>query len=141
MFLLSTALSAEGLLSPWRPLGVLTSWERSLKARNCAPRAIHAYARTASNFLEYLERSGMPTDVSAMTREHIESYIVSLAESGKAAATVAQAYRNLQQLFRWLEEDGEIAITPMARMKPPRVPEVLVGRAWMTALRLSSDRS
>jgi integrase len=29
-------------------------------------------------------------------------------------------------LFKWLEEDGEIPVSPMARMKPPTVPEVPV---------------
>ncbi len=38
-------------------------------------------------------------------------------------ATVAKHYRSLQQLFRWLEDDGEIPASPMARMKPPEVPE------------------
>ena len=29
-------------------------------------------------------------------------------------------------LFKWLEEDGEVPVSPMARMKPPTVPEVPV---------------
>lgn len=32
-------------------------------------------------------------------------------------------YRSLQQLFRWLVEDGEITDSPMARTRPPQVPE------------------
>ena len=34
-------------------------------------------------------------------------------------ATVAKHYRSLQQLFRWLVEDGEIPRSPMERMSPP----------------------
>ena len=40
-----------------------------------------------------------------------------------AAATVARHYRNLQQLWRWLLDDGEIDRSPMERMRPPEVPE------------------
>jgi site-specific recombinase XerC len=29
----------------------------------------------------------------------------------------------MQQLFRWLVEDGEIPRSPMERMRPPAVPE------------------
>jgi integrase len=35
-------------------------------------------------------------------------------------------YRSLQQLFKWLTEEGEIPTDPMMRMKPPAVPEVPV---------------
>lgn len=40
-----------------------------------------------------------------------------------APATVAKHYRSLQQLFRWLVEDGELLRSPMERMRPPAVPE------------------
>ena len=39
---------------------------------------------------------------------------------------MAKHYRSLQQLFRWLDEDGEISGSPMARMRPPAVPEAPV---------------
>jgi hypothetical protein len=38
-------------------------------------------------------------------------------------ATVAKHHRSLQQLFKWLTDDGEIARSPMERMSPPSVPE------------------
>ena len=38
--------------------------------------------------------------------------------SGSAPATVAKHYRSLQQLFRWLVDDGEITGQPMERMSP-----------------------
>ena len=57
-----------------------------------------------------------------MTREHIESWLADL-HSHLAAATVARHYRNLQQLWRWLLDDGEITRSPMERMRPPAVPE------------------
>jgi site-specific recombinase XerC len=37
--------------------------------------------------------------------------------------TVATRYRRLRVLYAWLEEEGEIAASPMARMRPPIVPE------------------
>ncbi|MEZ5264686.1 MAG: site-specific integrase, partial [Acidimicrobiales bacterium] len=36
--------------------------------------------------------------------------------------SVATAYRCLQQLFRWLVDEDEIAASPMASMRPPKVP-------------------
>lgn len=37
--------------------------------------------------------------------------------------TANNRYRGLQQFFKWCEEEGEVKESPMARMKPPRVPE------------------
>ncbi len=36
---------------------------------------------------------------------------------------MAKRYRSLQQLFKWLTDDGEIDRSPMERMSPPSVPE------------------
>jgi site-specific recombinase XerD len=58
-------------------------------------------------------------------------------------ATVAKHYRPLQQLFRWLVNDGEIERSPMERMRPPAVPEQpvpIVTDAHLEAL-LASCRS
>ncbi len=38
-------------------------------------------------------------------------------------AIAANRYRSLQQFFRWLVDEGELKESPMARMKPPTVPE------------------
>jgi site-specific recombinase XerC len=40
--------------------------------------------------------------------------------------TAAVWYRSLQQLLKWLMEQGEISADPMERMKPPAVPDVPV---------------
>ncbi len=64
----------------------------------------------------------MPTTASNVTREHVETFLGDLTDRA-SAATVAKHYRSLQQLFRWLVEDGEIPRSPMERMRPLAVPE------------------
>jgi site-specific recombinase XerD len=64
----------------------------------------------------------MPVQVSSVRREHVEAFIEHLLETRKPA-TASIRYRSLQQLFRFLEDEGEIAESPMRRMRPPRVPE------------------
>jgi site-specific recombinase XerD len=48
------------------------------------------------------------------------SYLESLR---RAPETVATRYRRLRVLYRWLEEEEEIAASPMAKMRPPIAPE------------------
>lgn len=101
---------------------LLPDWRTHLRARNVAPSTIVSYARVGTALLEYLRSTGMPTAVSAIRREHLEAFLADLV-GRVAAATAAKHYRSLQQLFRWLVEDGEITASPMERMRPPQVPE------------------
>jgi len=101
---------------------LLPDWRRHLRAVNRAPATIGSYLTVGTAFAAYLQQQGMPTAVPSITREHVEHYIVDLSDR-VAAPTTAKHYRSLQQLFRWLEEDGEITRSPFERMRPPAVPE------------------
>jgi site-specific recombinase XerD len=111
--------------APIEDLGLedlLPSWARSLKARNRSPRTVQSYLESASQLIAYLRRTGMPTTASKLTREHVEAFLADLQGQVKPG-TVAVRYRSLQQLFRWLADEGEVAHDPMARMRPPHVPD------------------
>jgi site-specific recombinase XerC len=101
----------------------LVSFRRHLRAENKAPATITTYGRAVEQFVTFAEARGMPTTVGAIRREHVEAFLVGLQERGRAPASVAQRFRSLQQFFRWLREEGEIGESPMARMRPPTVPE------------------
>jgi site-specific recombinase XerD len=66
--------------------------------------------------------SGMPVEVEHIKREHVEAFIRYLLERN-TASTAATRYRALQQLFKWLTEEGSIASNPMDRMRPPKLDE------------------
>jgi site-specific recombinase XerD len=104
---------------------LLPDWRRHLRAANKAPSTIESYQRTGRDFVAYLLAHGMPTIASAVTREHVESFLADLHER-VSPTTVARNYRSLQQLWRWLLEDGEITRSPMERMRPLAVPEQAV---------------
>src|SRR5947207_2004223 len=98
---------------------LLPSWRRHLRAENKSARTIQSYEEAAEQFAEFLTRSGMPTEVAKLTREHVEAFEEHLFDAGRAPSTVANRHRSLQQFFRWLEDDGEISRSPMAKMRPP----------------------
>ncbi len=101
---------------------LLPDWQTHLRARNVAPATIASYLRVGANLLSYLREQGLPTSAAAVSRGHLEAFLADLADR-VSAATTAKHYRSLQQLFRWLVEDGEIDVSPMAKMRPPQVPE------------------
>jgi site-specific recombinase XerD len=102
--------------------GLITSWTRHLRAANAAPRTIQSYLEAVEQFRDFLIDKGMPTDVSSITREHVESYLEDVLGKWKPTTALAR-YKSLQQFFRWLVDEGEITVSPIARMRPPKVPE------------------
>ena len=101
---------------------VVPSWGRHLRAANLAPRTIQSYCEAARRLEEFLAAQGMPTQVGSIAAQHVEAYIEDLLAHW-SPATAAVRYRSLQQLFRWLVDEEEIVANPMARMRPPKVPE------------------
>jgi len=95
---------------------------RHLRAGNRSPATITSYLAAARHLDAYLAEYGMPRDVANLRREHIEAFIED--QLGRLRpASAANRYRSLQQLFRWLVDEGELKESPMAKMKPPTVPE------------------
>jgi len=101
------------------------SWRHSLVPRRLSPATIATYTSAVGNLADFLAGAGMPTSVSAIRREHVEAFITDLLER-RAPATAHNRFRGCQAFFTWLESEGEVRVSPMARMKPPRLPEAPV---------------
>jgi len=101
---------------------LLPDWARHLKAKNRSPETIKSYLRCGQNLADWLAAQGMPTNVTAVTREHIEAFLGDMLDR-LSPSTAAKHYRSLQQFWKWLLDDGEIPRSPMERMSPPAVPE------------------
>lgn len=63
-----------------------------------------------------------PETPGQITRAHIADWMTCLLETG-APGNANNKYRSVQQWFNWLLSEGEIEAHPMARMKPPFIPE------------------
>lgn len=113
------------------PLDImLTSYERSLSARDVSKYTVLAYRVAIRNLITFLRARGMPLDPCGISREHLEMYMAYLsmtpiARSGEPpkSKTLSFKYRALKVFFKWLTDMDEIQHSPMERMKPPRVIE------------------
>jgi site-specific recombinase XerD len=101
---------------------LLPDWRQHLVAANLSKGTIVSYMKTGEQFLDHLQTAGASTVVGDITREQLEAFLgEQLAKL--SPASVAKAYRNLQQLFRWLVDTDELAVSPMMKMRAPAVPE------------------
>ena len=101
---------------------LLPSFRRHLLAKNRSPRTITNYLGAAETFEAHLSTTGHPGTLDTITSADIEGFVVDQIQS-RSASTAATRFRCLQQVFKWLTDEGEINTNPMAGMSPPTVPE------------------
>ncbi|MEW6226012.1 MAG: site-specific integrase [Chloroflexota bacterium] len=89
------------------------------------PSTTRIYLDALDGLIRHLEANGMPTGVQAIRREHIESHLGARRETVKPA-TLSIEYRALAKFWRWAVDEDEVSVSPMAKMKPPTVPETPV---------------
>jgi site-specific recombinase XerD len=104
---------------------LVASWTRSLRSRNRSPKTIRGYRETAEIFLEFLRGRKYPVRLDRITREHVESFIEDQLARWRPTTALTR-YQALRQFFLFAVDEDEIAVSPMARMKPPAIPEVPV---------------
>jgi site-specific recombinase XerD len=96
------------------------SFERHLRAENKSDRTIETYLEAVRLLKAFL--AGRGVGLAEANRAHIEAFLADLLARWKPA-TAANRYRSLKVFYAWLEDEGEIAANPMAKMKPPAIPE------------------
>jgi site-specific recombinase XerD len=83
-------------------------------------RTVETYLEAVRLLKAYL--AGRGVDLAEADRAQIEAFLADLLARWKPA-TAANRYRSLKVFYAWLEEEGEISADPMAKMKPPAIPE------------------
>jgi site-specific recombinase XerD len=97
---------------------LVDEWRRDLRARKRSPRTIQSYSEAVAQLVAY---AGAET-LAELDRRTVRAYLADLGDR-YAPATVAVRFRSLQQWFKFLVNEGELEADPMARMKPPAVPD------------------
>jgi site-specific recombinase XerD len=97
------------------------SFERHLRAENKAERTIGTYLEALGQLSAYLRAAGRDGLADART-EDIEGFLGGLLARHKPG-TAANRYRSLRVFYNWLEDEDEIPTSPMAKLRPPAVPE------------------
>jgi hypothetical protein len=93
---------------------------------NKSANTVKGYIGDARRLLRWLAAEQRPTDLVAVTTADIKAYLASMVTGLAAPSSTARAFRSLQQLYRWLDDEDEIDASPMARMSPPHVPDIPV---------------
>lgn len=115
-------LRRQAQSTPFGPLW--ESFERSLEAEAAKPKTLVTYRAAAQKYVEFAGPRNLPVDPLRVERQHLEAFISDHLRT-YSPATAANRFRALHRFFGWLADEGEVSLSPMARMKAPRVPEKL----------------
>jgi site-specific recombinase XerD len=102
---------------------LLWSWMLTLEVAGKSLETRKVYRVSAEQLGAHLLEQGMPVHVAAITREHVESYLLELRRQHPTSSTVATRYKGLRQWFKWLVEEHEIEASPMINIKKPTYTE------------------
>jgi site-specific recombinase XerD len=111
-----------------------TSWMRHLRAENKSPQTLMAYGYAVSQFADYLRAQGHLCTVVHISPADVEGFLADVLQH-RSPATANNRYRGLQQFFAWLEAEREIVESPMAHMRPPRIPDAPVAVPTLEAVK------
>ncbi len=100
----------------------IASFARHLRAANLSPKTVRTYLEATGQFTRFLADNGRPTRIEELRREDLEAFVEALL-TRYSAATAHNRYAGLQAFFRWALEEELVDVSPMARMRPPKVPE------------------
>jgi integrase/recombinase XerC len=100
-------------------LSLLQEWTIALQVANRSQNTIRSYMEAARQLAGFLAADGRQRELDGAETSDLQAFILDQLESC-SATTAGIRYRNLQQFFRWLEEEGIREDNPMARMKHPK---------------------
>jgi site-specific recombinase XerD len=107
-------------MDPAAPNPLLRSFERHLRAENRSAQTVATYLIALRQAEAFLAARG--TTLAAAGRADLEAYLGDLL-TRRAAATAATYYKVLKLLYQWLEDEDELPASPMAKMRPPIIPD------------------
>lgn len=92
------------------------------QARNLSPSTLLWYRRYTAHLASWLTERQL-TDPAQVTSRHLREYLVDLQSQDISAGTVHHHARCARAFFNWLVEEEILAVSPMLRVKMPRVPQ------------------
>jgi site-specific recombinase XerD len=100
-------------------------WRFDLESRGRSPRTIRSYLETSDQFIAWSEDNNVDTTAIEIHPAHIRGYVAWVVQT-RSTSTARLRFRSLQQLFRFLVEEGNLPESPMARLRAPAADEKVV---------------
>ena len=95
------------------------------KVEDFSPKTIQNYKEAVGPFINYCCNELGIEDTSQITSFHVRSYLLSIKDRLKPYSFY-DYFKGIRRFFNWLVAEGILSTSPMANMKTPRLPKVLI---------------
>ena len=96
----------------------------SCRANNLSPRTIGDYRFKAGRFVHFCNSVGCYA-LKDVNTNLIRSFLLDLQLSN-GPKSVSGYYKAIKRFFNWMIDEDILELSPMGKIKPPKVPEVLI---------------
>lgn len=104
--------------------GLIQGFLLSRDVIDCTRRTITDYRQRLGRYAGFIASEFPRISLKEVQRQHVEAYLLSIKHRGCAPWTVRTNYRALHAFYHWMAEEDFVAVSPMSKIKPPRVPKV-----------------
>jgi site-specific recombinase XerD len=99
----------------------LPDFLRFLIGRNASDHTVAAYRTDIKQLVDWLsETSVIDHKVATISKTDLQEYLAYLADLGRSGVTRARKVASIRELFRFLVDRGDIAISPAANLSIPK---------------------
>jgi site-specific recombinase XerD len=102
--------------------GLLDSFTLALDAEGKSPKTVENYSRAVVAFARWLHAHDLADDVTTVRADDLRGWLVSL-KGNVSPSTEYRNYSGCRQFFAWCVREGELEVSPMVNVRPPKVPE------------------
>jgi site-specific recombinase XerD len=102
--------------------GLLDSFTLALEAEGKSPKTVENYSRAVLAFARWLDAHDLADDVTTVRADDVRGWLVSL-HGNVSPSTEYRNYSGCRQFFAWCVREGELEVSPMVNVRPPKVPE------------------
>jgi site-specific recombinase XerD len=110
----------------------IRDWDRTLRAGNYPETTRYSYLLAAAQLDRYLldnarrlEAENASMDPTEVQRGHVEEFQAWMVAT-RSASTALNKHKGLQQFFRWLAEEEDLARSPLDRVRQPKTGQKLI---------------
>jgi len=96
------------------------------KVEGKSPKTLERYGQNLLSFLVFSQANNFPQEAAELSAHDMRLFLLSHQERGVAPETVHQYYRVLNTFFNWLENEELIEVSPMRKVRPPKVPKKIM---------------
>jgi integrase/recombinase XerC len=102
--------------------GLLDSFTLALDAEGKSPKTVENYSRAVVAFARWLQEHDRADEVTRVRADDVRGWLVSL-KGNVSPSTEYRNYSGCRQFFAWCVREGELEVSPMVNVRPPKVPE------------------